>query len=261
MGRLADLRQHPGVPAGDPAGATRPGQARDRRRRPDRRRPGAARQLRGPRRLVGRPGAAAHAVHAGAQRGLRHAAARRTRRGTTTRCSTRRAWSSPRCIAKIHTVEWTTADPRPPGAADRHARQLVRARRGAGPQPARPDQRQRGPQRHPRLRDRAPRARRTPSPRSSWPSTGCTRWCPTTSTCGRTADPHRVERHEFLDLAGLRSRDVAGTPGRHADLLYSFGTAHPGAVTLHNFPRFMQRFAPRRRHGDRPRRHRHPAVP
>ncbi len=30
-------------------------------------------------------------------------------------------------LAKIHTVEWTTADPRPPGAADRHARQLVRA--------------------------------------------------------------------------------------------------------------------------------------
>ena len=23
------------------------------------------------------------------------------------------------------------------------------------------------------------------------------------------------------------------------DLLYSFGTSHPGAITLHNFPRFL----------------------
>ncbi len=27
-----------------------------------------------------------------------------------------------------------------------------------------------------------------------------------------------------------------------ADVLYSFGTMHPGAITLHNFPRFLQRF-------------------
>ena len=27
-----------------------------------------------------------------------------------------------------------------------------------------------------------------------------------------------------------------------ADLLYSFGTSHPGAITLHNFPRFLQHF-------------------
>jgi hypothetical protein len=26
------------------------------------------------------------------------------------------------------------------------------------------------------------------------------------------------------------------------DLLYSFGTSHPGAIALHNFPRFLQRF-------------------
>ena len=56
-----------------------------------------------------------------------------------------------------------------------------------------------------------------------------------------TADPQRVERHEFLDLAGLRSRDVVARLGV-SDLLYSLGTAHPGAVTLHNHPRFMQRF-------------------
>ncbi len=55
-----------------------------------------------------------------------------------------------------------------------------------------------------------------------------------------TTDPHRLERHEFLDLAGLRSRDVVARLGV-SDLLYSLGTAHPGAVTLHNHPRFMQR--------------------
>jgi hypothetical protein len=56
-----------------------------------------------------------------------------------------------------------------------------------------------------------------------------------------TADPHRVERLPFLDLAGLRSRGVVERVGV-SDLLYSLGTAHPGAVTLHNHPRFMQRF-------------------
>jgi hypothetical protein len=56
-----------------------------------------------------------------------------------------------------------------------------------------------------------------------------------------TADPHRVDRHEFLELAGLRSRDVVRRYGV-ADLFYSLGTAHPGAVTLHNHPRFLQRF-------------------
>ncbi|MFF4563895.1 hypothetical protein [Streptomyces sp. NPDC001435] len=27
-----------------------------------------------------------------------------------------------------------------------------------------------------------------------------------------------------------------------SDLLHSFGTLHPGLVTLHNFPRFLQEF-------------------
>jgi hypothetical protein len=29
---------------------------------------------------------------------------------------------------------------------------------------------------------------------------------------------------------------------RMRDLLYSFGTSHPGAITLHNYPRFLQHF-------------------
>jgi hypothetical protein len=53
------------------------------------------------------------------------------------------------------------------------------------------------------------------------------------------ADPHRRDELAFLELAGARSRDVLQRFGP-TDLFYSFGTSHPGAVTLHNHPRFMQ---------------------
>jgi Animal haem peroxidase len=43
------------------------------------------------------------------------------------------------------------------------------------------------------------------------------------------------------DLAGPNALDVARKVGV-ADLLYSFGTQHPGLVTLHNFPKFLQEF-------------------
>ncbi len=54
-----------------------------------------------------------------------------------------------------------------------------------------------------------------------------------------TADPHRREQLAFLDGAGLNARPVLQRVGA-CDLLYSLGTSHPGAVTLHNYPRFMQ---------------------
>src|SRR6185312_7488304 len=54
-------------------------------------------------------------------------------------------------------------------------------------------------------------------------------------------DPQARERVPFLDTARLRSREAVLRHGV-ADLLYSFGTSHPGAVTLHNHPRFMQQF-------------------
>jgi hypothetical protein len=60
------------------------------------------------------------------------------------------------------------------------------------------------------------------------------------------ADPHAHEAKEFLDLAGQQSRSMMEQFGA-VDLFYALGTAHPGAVTLHNHPRFMQRF---RRHDD-----------
>ena len=43
------------------------------------------------------------------------------------------------------------------------------------------------------------------------------------------------------DLTGANALDVAQKIGV-ADLLYSFGTQHPGLVTLHNFPRYLQEF-------------------
>jgi hypothetical protein len=63
----------------------------------------------------------------------------------------------------------------------------------------------------------------------------------------RSADDDRVlARHEFSDLTVLHVRERLAefsTAGRSmADLLYSFGRAHPGALTLHNYPSQLQRF-------------------
>ena len=44
----------------------------------------------------------------------------------------------------------------------------------------------------------------------------------------------------FMDAARLNSRRLLEQRGA-TDLLYSLGTTHPGKVTLHNHPRFMQR--------------------
>ena len=48
-----------------------------------------------------------------------------------------------------------------------------------------------------------------------------------------------IAEKTFRDIAGPAARDVLeGIP--MADLLYSFGVSYPGAVRLHNFPRFLQ---------------------
>lgn len=49
-----------------------------------------------------------------------------------------------------------------------------------------------------------------------------------------------LEDLEFLSLHGRGSRETIGRLGA-ANCLYSLGIAHPGAVTLHNSPRFMHR--------------------
>ena len=57
-----------------------------------------------------------------------------------------------------------------------------------------------------------------------------------------TSDPRTSTPLPFMDSARLSSRPLLDQYGA-TDLLYSLGTAHPGAVTLHNHPRFMQRLA------------------
>jgi|tagenome__1003787_1003787.scaffolds.fasta_scaffold20889467_1 hypothetical protein len=45
----------------------------------------------------------------------------------------------------------------------------------------------------------------------------------------------------FRELAGPHFKDVIRTYSL-GDLFYSFGTAHPGAIVLHNYPKFLQAY-------------------
>jgi hypothetical protein len=58
----------------------------------------------------------------------------------------------------------------------------------------------------------------------------------------RSANDHRLllER-DFHGVAQRSAMDVLGQVAL-TDLFYSFGVAHPGAITLHNFPRGLQEF-------------------
>jgi hypothetical protein len=56
-----------------------------------------------------------------------------------------------------------------------------------------------------------------------------------------SVDDQQLMAATLRDLAGPNAADVARKIGM-ADLMYSFGTEHPGLVTLHNFPRFLQEF-------------------
>jgi hypothetical protein len=50
-----------------------------------------------------------------------------------------------------------------------------------------------------------------------------------------------VQERPFNRIAGNHVPEVIERI-KMADLLYSFGTAHPGAIQLHNFPRFLQTY-------------------
>jgi Animal haem peroxidase len=54
-------------------------------------------------------------------------------------------------------------------------------------------------------------------------------------------DGQELEQRTLRELAGPNSQPVLDRIGM-LDLLYSFGTAHPGAITLNNFPRHLQEF-------------------
>jgi hypothetical protein len=58
-------------------------------------------------------------------------------------------------------------------------------------------------------------------------------------TVRRLADDRELHALTLPDLGVLHVRErLAETP--MADLLYSFGTEYPGAISLHNYPRFLQ---------------------
>jgi len=55
------------------------------------------------------------------------------------------------------------------------------------------------------------------------------------------ADNHELEERNFREIAGPHTLGLLDRLSLQ-DLLYSFGTEHPGAVSLHNFPKFLQEF-------------------
>ena len=56
-----------------------------------------------------------------------------------------------------------------------------------------------------------------------------------------TPDNRLLEECTFREIAGPATIGVLDRLSL-ADMLYTFGTAHPGAVSLHNFPKFLQEF-------------------
>ena len=55
------------------------------------------------------------------------------------------------------------------------------------------------------------------------------------------ADDQQVQALTFRDITGPKALEVMDKLAM-TDLFYSFGTIHPGLVTLHNYPRFLQEF-------------------
>ena len=58
----------------------------------------------------------------------------------------------------------------------------------------------------------------------------------------RSVDDDRVlAEHELPDVGVLHVRERLSEVSM-ADLFYSFGRSHPGAITLHNYPKYLQHF-------------------
>ena len=53
------------------------------------------------------------------------------------------------------------------------------------------------------------------------------------------ADGKELERRSLPEIAGRKTRAVVERISM-ADLFYSFGVSHPGAITLHNYPKHLQ---------------------
>jgi hypothetical protein len=64
---------------------------------------------------------------------------------------------------------------------------------------------------------------------------------PDNYTFRRSADDQVISEHTFPEIAGTNAQEVAGRIDM-GDIIYSFATAHPGALVLNNYPRFLQQF-------------------
>jgi Animal haem peroxidase len=53
------------------------------------------------------------------------------------------------------------------------------------------------------------------------------------------SDGALIETRQLPEVAGQKTRDIADRVAMK-DLFYSFGVSHPGAITLHNYPRHLQ---------------------
>ncbi len=73
------------------------------------------------------------------------------------------------------------------------------------------------------------------------------------------ADGHELEQRTLRELSGPDSQPVLERIGMR-DLLYSFGTANPGAIVLQQLPPLPAGVRAPRRQADGHRRHRHPAL-
>lgn len=54
-------------------------------------------------------------------------------------------------------------------------------------------------------------------------------------------DDKLIQERGFREITNQRAQELTSEVSIE-DLLYSFGTSHPGAITLHNYPRFLQEF-------------------
>jgi hypothetical protein len=54
-------------------------------------------------------------------------------------------------------------------------------------------------------------------------------------------DDHVLAEHDLPDVGVLHVRERLAEVSM-ADLFYSFGRSHPGAITLHNYPKYLQHF-------------------
>ncbi len=60
----------------------------------------------------------------------------------------------------------------------------------------------------------------------------------------RAGDNGVIEQYDFTQLAGVKTHLVLDDPRVSMnDLFYSFGTSHPGAIVLHNYPNLMRQFS------------------